>query len=265
MARAAGEVSFSAPYVLEYTYRRSVGPVIGRFFAGLRERAVVGVRTRAGRVLVPPSSTTRRPARRRPTIVEVGPAGVVTTWAWVTTPRPKHPLARPFAWALVQLDGADTAMLHAVDAGIRRAHAHRHARRGALARRARRRHPRHRVLRAGGGAMSEQEPVKSIVTPVAARVHRHGGARASRASCAGSRSGRILGQRCPECRKVYVPPRGACPTCGVATAEEVEVAGKGTVTTFCIVNIPFDAHPPEAALRRAPTSCSTAPTSRSST
>jgi uncharacterized protein len=26
-------------------------------------------------------------------------------------------LQRPFAWALVQLDGADTAMLHAVDAG----------------------------------------------------------------------------------------------------------------------------------------------------
>jgi uncharacterized OB-fold protein len=50
---------------------------------------------------------------------------------------------------------------------------------------------------------------------------------------------RVVGQRCPECTKVYVPPRGSCPTCGVATAEEVEVAHKGTVTTFCIVNIPF--------------------------
>ena len=28
-----------------------------------------------------------------------------------------HPLARPFAFALIKLDGADTAMLHAVDAG----------------------------------------------------------------------------------------------------------------------------------------------------
>jgi len=26
-------------------------------------------------------------------------------------------LQKPFAWALIQLDGADTAMLHAVDAG----------------------------------------------------------------------------------------------------------------------------------------------------
>lgn len=51
--------------------------------------------------------------------------------------------------------------------------------------------------------------------------------------------GRIVGQRCPQCAKVYVPPRGSCPTCGVATAEEVPVADAGIVTTFCIVNIPF--------------------------
>jgi uncharacterized OB-fold protein len=42
---------------------------------------------------------------------------VVTTWAWVARPSPKHPLDRPFAWALIQLDGADSALLHAVDAG----------------------------------------------------------------------------------------------------------------------------------------------------
>ena len=45
------------------------------------------------------------------------PAGVVTTWAWVSEPRPNQPLARPFAFALIKLDGADTALLHAVDAG----------------------------------------------------------------------------------------------------------------------------------------------------
>ena len=43
--------------------------------------------------------------------------GVVTSWAWVSQPRPNHPLQRPFAWALIRLDGADTAMLHVVDAG----------------------------------------------------------------------------------------------------------------------------------------------------
>jgi len=47
----------------------------------------------------------------------VGPGGVVETWAWVTAPTVKHPLAHPFAFALVRLDGADTALMHAVDAG----------------------------------------------------------------------------------------------------------------------------------------------------
>ena len=44
-------------------------------------------------------------------------AGAVTTWAWVFAPRRGHPLSRPFAWALIRLDGADTALLHVVDAG----------------------------------------------------------------------------------------------------------------------------------------------------
>ena len=51
--------------------------------------------------------------------------------------------------------------------------------------------------------------------------------------------GRFVGQRCPTCTKVYVPPRGSCPTCGVPTDEEVEVSQQGTITAFCIVNIPF--------------------------
>ena len=45
----------------------------------------------------------------------------------------------------------------------------------------------------------------------------------------------------PRTRKVNVPPRGACPTCGVPTEEEVQLSEIGTVTTFCIINIPFEA------------------------
>jgi uncharacterized OB-fold protein len=50
-------------------------------------------------------------------MVDVGPGGTVTTYAWVTAPMPKHPVQRPFAWALIRIDGADSALLHAVDAG----------------------------------------------------------------------------------------------------------------------------------------------------
>jgi uncharacterized OB-fold protein len=54
---------------------------------------------------------------------------------------------------------------------------------------------------------------------------------------------RIVGGRCPACRKVYLPPRGACPTCGVPAVEDTQVADVGTVTTFCVIRIPFDAAP----------------------
>ncbi len=108
----------TAPHVLEYPYRRSVGPVLGRFFTELRAGKLVGVRTRAGRVLVPPQEyEPETGAATSGDFVPVGPGGVVTTWSWVTRPRAKQPLDRPFAWALIKLDGADTALLHAVDAG----------------------------------------------------------------------------------------------------------------------------------------------------
>jgi uncharacterized OB-fold protein len=35
----------------------------------------------------------------------------------VKQPREKQPLDRPFAYALIKLDGSDTPLLHAVDAG----------------------------------------------------------------------------------------------------------------------------------------------------
>ena len=109
--------SYTAPHVIEYTYRRSVGPVIGRFFTGLRDRRIEGVRTAAGRVLAPPLEYDPASGDAVGDFVEVGPAGAVTSWSWIAQPRPKHPLDRPFAWALIRLDGADTSLLHAVDAG----------------------------------------------------------------------------------------------------------------------------------------------------
>jgi uncharacterized OB-fold protein len=108
----------SAPHVLEYDYRRSLGSVLSRFFTGLRDRRIEGVKTRAGRVLVPPAEYD--PESGEATTddwTEVGPGGVVKSWGWVSEPLKRHPLDRPFAFALIQLDGADTALTHAVDAG----------------------------------------------------------------------------------------------------------------------------------------------------
>ena len=55
----------------------------------------------------------------------------------------------------------------------------------------------------------------------------------------GLANGKFLGQRCGVCSKVYFPPRGSCPTDGVALAEDVELGNAGTVTTYCVVNVPF--------------------------
>jgi len=109
--------ALSAPHVLEYAYTRSVGPIVGRFLAGLRDGKLLGIRTKAGRVIVPPLEYDPETGDSLDELVEVGQAGAVTTWAWVSSPRPNQPLDRPFAWALIRPDGADTAMLHAVDAG----------------------------------------------------------------------------------------------------------------------------------------------------
>ena len=116
--------SLVATHVLEFPggYQRSLGPVVGRFLTGLRDGRLLGVRTSSGRVLVPPTEydpDTSEPVTDE--FVDVGPAGTVTTWAWVHKPRAKHPLDRPFAWALIRLDGADTALLHVVDTGRERA------------------------------------------------------------------------------------------------------------------------------------------------
>lgn len=104
-------------FTMELMYRRSLGPVVGAFLTGLRDRRLLASRTTGGRVICPaleydPDSGDAVEAE----LVEVGPAGTVTGWTWVDEPLRKHPADAPFAWALVQLDGADTAMVHALAA-----------------------------------------------------------------------------------------------------------------------------------------------------
>ncbi len=107
----------SAPLVLDYPFKRTVGPVQSAFLTGLRERLVLGIRTTDGRVLCPPVEYDPVTSAELTELVELTDTGTVTTWSWEPEPRGNQPLDRPFAWALVQLDGADTGLLHALDAG----------------------------------------------------------------------------------------------------------------------------------------------------
>src|SRR5262249_1726014 len=158
-----------------------------------------------------------------------------------------------FGWALIRLDGADTAMLHAVDAGS-----------PAGMRTGMRVQPRWAGDRVGSirdiacfepspdpgaalaaavdaapaavdgaaaGAASAAAAVGMTVPPIRLR-YEHTASPPESAYLRGLAEGRILGQRCPACGKVYVPPRGACPADGVPTEDEVELPDTGTVTTF---------------------------------
>jgi len=111
------EPALTAPHKLAYTYKRSLGPVLSRFCTGLRDKQIHGVRRADGSVLVPPKEYDPDTGEALAELVPVADTGVVTSWAWVHRPRAKQPLAKPFAYALIRLDGADTKLLHVVDAG----------------------------------------------------------------------------------------------------------------------------------------------------
>ena len=86
--------------------------------------------------------------------------------------------------------------------------------------------------------MTLPEPVTQVVQPVRLDYTVNAGTAMTR-FLTSIAQGRIVGQRCPSCEKVYIPPRGSCPTCVVPTAEEVELGQRGTVTTFCVVRVPY--------------------------
>jgi len=87
---------------------------------------------------------------------------------------------------------------------------------------------------------NEAEDVLRIRTPIGVDYAWSAGRRSS-AYLNGLLDGRLIGKRCPSCTRVYFPPRnGNCPMCGVLLGDDdVEVGPNGTVTTFCVVNVPF--------------------------
>ncbi|HWS38561.1 MAG TPA: OB-fold domain-containing protein, partial [Actinoplanes sp.] len=232
--------TLAAPLTIAFDYTRSLGPVLGRFMAGLRDRRVLGSRTADGRVHVPPlefDPDTHAPVTD---LVEVSPTGTVLTWTWVDHPREGQPLGHPFAWALILLDGAGTPLLHAVDTGSPDK-----IKTGLRVRIRWAPSPTGHIrditcFEPGTAVRSETpagEPVTIMTTPI--RLHyTHTTSVEEDRYLRALAGGRIIGQRCPACRKVYVPPR-VCPADGVVPGEVVEVTDHGTVTTFCVVNVPF--------------------------
>ena len=237
-----------APLEIGFDYTRSLGPTLSQFMAGLAGRRILGSRGSDGRVHAPPFEYDPVTLAPPDQLVPVGPEGTVTTWSWAPEPLEGQPLEHPFAWALIRLDGADTAMLHAVDAGSAAA-----MRTGMRVRVRWADQPVGHIrdiacFEPADGpespAAAEAKPdeqaaeITMITTPV--RLHyEHSASPEESKFLRGLADGKLLGQRCPACGKVYIPPRGACPTDGVPTTDEVELPDHGTVTTFCVVNVPY--------------------------
>jgi uncharacterized OB-fold protein len=239
--------TLQAPVTVAFDYTRSTGPVIGRFLTGLRDGVVVGGRTSDGEVVVPPPEYDPVTHEALTDFVEVSPVGTVTSWVWVPEPVKGQPFDRPFAYGLVTLDGATRPLLHAVDVAAPSDIT--------TGMRVQVRWAEERVghindiacfepvgdestARPAGGGLLEDHPVTGVVTPVSLDYD-YAASPEESAFYRGLNEGRIVGQRCPTCGKVYIPPRSACPADGTPTAEEVELSEVGTVTTFCIVNVPF--------------------------
>ena len=274
-----------APLEIEFNYTRSLGPVLSTFMTALAGGRILGARGADGRVHAPPFEYDPVTASPPDSLVEVGPAGTVVSWSWMPEPLAGQPLAEAFAWALIRLDGADTAMLHAVDAGSAEA-----MRTGMRVRvrwaastagdirdiacfeplseplsepkgraavsegvgeaggergseeRAPERGGKTAVKRdgeVGGAPEASKENTVTMITAPMRLAYEHTTSPGESSFLLGLAEGKLLAQRCPACSKVYVPPRGACPTDGVPTADEIELPDHGIVTTFCVVNVPY--------------------------
>lgn len=245
------EVELVSPFVLEYAYKRSLGPVMSHYFTGLRDGRLRGVKTASGRVLMPPTECDPETGEDITGWVDVGPEGEVTTWTWVDAPGPRAPLQEPFAWALIRLEGADTPMLHAVKCG-------RDEIKTGLRVRAEWREKRVGFVTdlacfvpvaAADVSTHDASPSASDAAPQKPVTHFLSPTRVEYTVSAGTITGEFLrgilrrelnGRRCPACGKVYIPARGACPIDGVPTNEIIPLSQRGTVTTFSVIRFPFE-------------------------
>ena len=83
-----------------------------------------------------------------------------------------------------------------------------------------------------------KKPATYIKTPIAVHYDYSPGA-ATSTFLRALRDGRILGSRCPDTGKVYVPPRLFSVETSSLMSEIVELPDRGVVCSFCIVNIKF--------------------------
>ncbi len=61
----------------------------------------------------------------------------------------------------------------------------------------------------------------------------------------GLKEGRIIGSKCPECGRIFVPPSAYCPFCFTELTEWVEVPDEGFVYALTVAHVDADGEPLE--------------------
>ena len=184
----------------------------------------------------------------------------MTSWSWVSEPVAGQPFDRPFAFALVTLDGADAPFIHALDAaspdevstGMRVQVRWADERIGAItdiacfelkpkigwtkvvSRRSLTLPP-----QTAPGDSPKKNPVTGVITPVeSSTTSTQPRPRSRRSTAASPRAGSSASAAPPARRSTCRRARHARPT-APRPATRWSWPGNGTVTTFCIVNVPF--------------------------
>jgi uncharacterized OB-fold protein len=227
-------------FTLEYPYTRTVGPVVGKFLTGVRDGRLYGIRCR-GKVICPPIEFDPESGETLAhDFVEVGPGGVVESFSWIAEPTRKHPFQKPFAFALIRLDGADTALVHAVEApgpdamsvGMRVRAQYRSERKSAIT-------DVYFVPEAGSRAsfVPAGEGEVKITDHLISLVYEEPLTSARERYAQGLLAGRFIGQKSPKSGKVFVPSSGYDPLERVLMTEkdDVELPLTGTVVGFTVI------------------------------
>jgi hypothetical protein len=99
---------------LDIPYSYYAGPIASRFYDAIeKERKILGIRcSSCNRVYMPPRPTCGSCFKEMSEWVELKDEGQVVNYTIVHYADPIQPVKPPFAYGLIQLDGADTAFIH---------------------------------------------------------------------------------------------------------------------------------------------------------
>ena len=106
-----GERSFDSIFSYD------AGTIRSRFLTEIRDnQKIMGIRCPdCNRVYVPPRSVCLKCFGNLSDFVEVGQEGTLTTYSIVYGSQPYYPVEPPFVYGVIQLDGADTGLVHLIN------------------------------------------------------------------------------------------------------------------------------------------------------